>query len=139
MMATRPTEQLGHETSDANVGAITKFGIGLAVLSVLVLALMLVMLNFLEKQKERAAPALSPLASQRVLPSGPRLQVKPEKDLEHLRAAEDSVLATYGWVMRDANIVRIPIDRALALTAQRGLPTRSENRGSRIEDGGLRP
>jgi hypothetical protein len=133
------TQKLGHETSDANVRAITKFGIGLAILCVLVLVLMLVMRNAFEKQHTRAMPTPSPLASQRSLPPGPHLQVQPEKDIEHLRAVEDSVLASYGWVMREANIVRIPIDRAIELTAQRGLPARSETRGSRIENGGSRP
>lgn len=132
------TQELGHETSDANVGAITKFGIGLAILCVLVLVLMLIMRNAFEKQHTLATPAPSPLASQRSLPPGPHLQVRPERDIEQLRAVEDSVLMNYGWVMREANIVRIPIDRAIELTAQRGLPARFENRGSRIEDGGSR-
>ncbi|MGH7495771.1 MAG: hypothetical protein ACREOO_25725 [bacterium] len=139
MIDTKHTEPLGHETSDANVGAITKFGIGLAVLSVLVLVLMLGILKSFEKQKARATPALSPLVSQRLQPPGPRLQVQPERDIEHLRAMEDSVLTSYGWVMREANVIRIPIDRAIELTAQRGLPARGKNRGSKVEDGGSRP
>jgi hypothetical protein len=65
--------------------------------------------------------------------------VQPEKDIEHLRAVEDSVLASYGWVMREASVIRIPIDHAIELTAQRGLPARSENRGAKIEDGGSQP
>src|SRR5262245_35821991 len=129
MIEPKHTEPIGHETSDANVGAVAKFGIGLAILSILVLVLMLVMLNSFEKQKARAAPALSPLASQRLLPPGPRLQVKPERDIEHLRAREDSVLTSYGWVMREAKVIRIPIDRAIELTAQRGLSARHEDRG----------
>jgi hypothetical protein len=33
-------------------------------------------------------------------------------------------LSEYGWVDRDAGIVRIPIDRAIDLLAERGLPAR---------------
>ena len=124
----------GHETSDANIGAVAKFGLGLAVLSVVALALMFALLKFFEKENTAAMPQPSPLAAQRQRPPGPRLQVRPEKDLVQLRAVEDSVLNGYGWVMREANIVRIPIDRAIELTAQRGLPARVEERESRIEE-----
>jgi hypothetical protein len=52
----------------------------------------------------------------------PRLQVDPPADLAALRASEAAQLSTYGWEDRAAGIVRIPIERALALTAERGLP-----------------
>ena len=42
--------------------------------------------------------------------------------LEDLRAHEDSVLTSYGWVDRDRGIVRIPIDRAMELAAQGSAP-----------------
>jgi len=44
--------------------------------------------------------------------------------LKQLRATEDAILTTYGWVDREKGIVRIPIDRAIDLLATRGLPTR---------------
>ena len=44
--------------------------------------------------------------------------------LKQLRATEDAILTTYGWVDRKGGIVRIPIDRAIDLLAQRGLPTK---------------
>jgi hypothetical protein len=34
-------------------------------------------------------------------------------------------LSSYGWVDREAGIVRIPIDRAMDLLAERGLPARA--------------
>lgn len=43
---------------------------------------------------------------------------------KQLRATEDAILTTYGWVDREKGVVRIPIDRAIDLLAQRGLPTR---------------
>ena len=36
------------------------------------------------------------------------------------------MLDSYGWVDKNAGIVRIPIDEAMKLTLQRGLPTRQE-------------
>lgn len=55
-------------------------------------------------------------------PPPPRLQIDPAADLVALRTAETARLSGYGWVERERGIVHIPIDRALALTAERGLP-----------------
>ncbi len=52
----------------------------------------------------------------------PRLQVAPAADLGALRAHEESILHSYGWVDRPAGVVRIPIERSMELLLQRGLP-----------------
>jgi hypothetical protein len=44
-----------------------------------------------------------------------------------MRAAEDKILNGYGWVDREHGVARIPIDRAIDLLAQRGLPARPQN------------
>ena len=69
-------------------------------------------------------PAPSPLAeaNARRVPPQPRLQDEPARDMETQRAEEDSRLSTYGWVDRDAGVGRIPIDRAIDLILERGLP-----------------
>jgi hypothetical protein len=54
----------------------------------------------------------------------PRLQSKPALDLAHFRQKEDEILNGYRWIDRDAGIVQIPIDQAIALEAQRGEPVR---------------
>src|SRR4029079_2607934 len=54
-------------------------------------------------------------------PPAPRLQVDPKLDLDRLRAEEYARLTTYGWVDRERRIVRIPIERAMELLADRGL------------------
>jgi len=45
---------------------------------------------------------------------------------EALRQAEEDALKSYGWVDRNNGVVRIPIDQAMKLTIQRGLPVRTE-------------
>lgn len=42
-----------------------------------------------------------------------------------LYSQQDAKLNSYGWVDRNNGIVRIPIDRAMELIAQRGLPART--------------
>lgn len=67
-------------------------------------------------------------ASRRLAPNievpPPRLQTNPASDLAELRAAEEAQLSSYGWVDRQAGVIRIPIERAIELTAERGLPAR---------------
>ena len=58
----------------------------------------------------------------RSLPAGPRLQVNPDRDIERLRAAEKTHLASYAWVDPDAGVVRIPIDRAMQMVASGQVP-----------------
>ena len=73
---------------------------------------------------ERHDPAPSPLAeaNERRLPPAPRLQDAPERDMEALRAEEEARLSSYGWVDGAAGVGRIPIDRAIDLILERGLP-----------------
>ena len=46
-------------------------------------------------------------------------------DLEAFQAREEIELHSYGWVNRSSGIVRIPIERAMELLLQKGLPARS--------------
>lgn len=59
------------------------------------------------------------------IPPEPRLLVAPGREMRDVRAQEDSILDTYGWVNHGAGVVRIPIDRAMDILAQRGLPART--------------
>ena len=56
----------------------------------------------------------------------PRLQIAPQLDLAAMRAREETELHSYGWVDRQAGVVRLPIDRAMELMVQRGLPVRGD-------------
>ena len=53
---------------------------------------------------------------------GPRLQVRPEIDLAAFRSQEDAILSTYAWVDKEHGIVRIPVEDAMRLVADRGMP-----------------
>ena len=77
------------------------------------------------RREARARRAEYPLAAaqENRLPPEPRLQTNPREDLRELaRAAKTQILDVYGWVDRNAGVVRIPIDEAMKLTLERGLP-----------------
>ena len=71
---------------------------------------------------------LSPLANPEQLPPTPRLQVSSGQDLKELRAKEAAPLQGYHWVNKDLGVVGIPVERAIELLAQRGLPAREETK-----------
>jgi hypothetical protein len=79
----------------------------------------------MDREARLSAPA-NPLAERQGarLPPAPRLQVNPARDIIEHRRAEDRVLSSYGWVDAQKGIARIPIARAMALVAKRGIGAR---------------
>jgi hypothetical protein len=130
MADTRSTDHRGvhHETSDVNIGRILRFAFGLLLTGVAVHLLVWLLVLFFAARDARNAMPEFPLAAGREsrLPPEPRLQTNPRQDLRDLRGAEDAVLTGYGWVDQNAGIARIPIDEAMKLTVERGLPARQE-------------
>lgn len=69
----------------------------------------------------------SPFADSRGrLPNAPLLQPDPQIDMDKLREIEDKQVNSYGWIDRDRGVVHIPVDRAMDLLLQEGLPYREE-------------
>lgn len=56
------------------------------------------------------------------LPPEPRLQISPRSDFQRELAYETKELQSYSWLDRSKGTVTIPIDRAMELIAQRGIP-----------------
>jgi hypothetical protein len=68
-------------------------------------------------------PPVLPEARIEHRPPGPNLQVDPRQQLLDLRADEESILTTYGWIDETHGMTRVPIDRAIDLLVEQGLPT----------------
>jgi len=122
----------GHERTDANIRAIVLFTVGLLVVVIVVLFAMDRMFNILA-EREEAGPEPAPVAEQRELPPTPRLQVDEAADWKALLDREQKVLNSYGWADAAGAVARIPIERAMELTAKRGLPARSQPEGPGIQ------
>ena len=72
--------------------------------------LLFMFFNGRESVASDAAVSARGRPGQRVPPE-PRLQTNPREDLRDLRASEDALLNSYGWVDKNNGIVRIPIER----------------------------
>ncbi|MBA3943322.1 MAG: hypothetical protein H0X37_02020 [Herpetosiphonaceae bacterium] len=122
--APTPRADDGHERSDVQAIPVLMTGVGLLVTVAVISAVVWGLFTFLVDHPRADAP-LSPLASQRVPSGAPRLEVAPRTALADTLRRSDAVLGSYGWVDRQHSIVHIPIDHAIELLAQRGLPVRS--------------
>lgn len=114
-----PHQGSGHETRDVAFRPIVAAAVGLAVLVVVAAAGMDRLFDHYAAREAAESEPESPLAARlgTRLPPEPRLQSAPIKDLDELRAAENEILTSYGWVDRERGVVRIPIERAIELLA----------------------
>ena len=130
------SESQGHEARDIRLRPLIIAAIGLTLLAGLTLLGMWRLFDYFAASRARLDAPPSPLREARELPPEPRLQVSPKADMRDMLAAEGAILHSYGWVDRDAGIVRIPIERAIDILAARGL----QNDGaSTIERQGVEP
>ncbi len=126
-----------HERSDVKPGMIVAFVVALVVVTVVVmLILAMIMRGFsgVEKDEEKLRPDL--FKDEIGQFPQPRSQETPRTDLARFREAERKITDTYGWVDGKAGIARIPVDRAIDILSERGLPKgrNTPPRGSRTRD-----
>lgn len=122
----------GFEATDVRPNAIWLVASGLVVCVALVFLGITWMFHYLNRRDLAAQKGseidrvTQAVAATRPQFPAPRLQVAPQADLAALRSREDAELNGYGWVDRQAGVVRIPINRAMDLIVQRGLPVRGQ-------------
>jgi len=120
----RSKPEAGHETSDVSIRPIVKFGIALAIGAAVTSVAMWGLFRFFEARQEKREEPVPPMvaANLKRTPREPRLEPDPLGPRLAMRAREEALLFSYGWVDRGAGVARIPIDRAMELLVERGLP-----------------
>ena len=125
--------EVSHEVSDVSIPDIVKFGIGLMLVAIVTHILMWGLYRYFAAR----VPGTQSIGIARDrLPPEPRLQgapgheIHPVDELKSMLAAEESVLTTYAWVAQANGTARIPIDQAIKMLAERGLPSRSGEHGA---------
>ncbi len=113
----------GYEKRDVNARGIIYFVIVLFLLLVASLVSMRSLFGYFSAT-QKLGPAATPFDTSRALPPEPRLQVYPVEDLNRERQGQEELLNSYRWVDPANGKVRIPIDRAMELVIERGLPVR---------------
>jgi hypothetical protein len=114
----------GYEKTDTGIGLIIWGTVGLVILTAITLVIVWGIFNYFKHREELNHRALSPMASPSQLPPEPRLQIKSDEQIIHLRESEDHILSSYAWVDEKGGVVRVPIDRAMDLLIKKGLPVK---------------
>jgi hypothetical protein len=129
-----------YERQDISARGIFYFLAGLLAATLLIIFLLSGLYKILDKRFETHQPPVNPLAAnvpkdtRQVPPQypetafpDPRLETDERTQLNSIRIAEEQKLNSYGWVDEKAGTVHIPIERAMELLAQRGLPLRPQS------------
>jgi hypothetical protein len=124
---THDAHVVGHEETDAEVAPLLRFAIFLTVFTVLTAALTVGFYKYLDSREMAEKAPRFPLAAgvERPVPPSPRLQTYPFDDVKGFRKEEAKLLEHYQWINKNDGTVRIPIERAMDLLAERGLPHRA--------------
>jgi hypothetical protein len=132
----------GYERQDIGVAGVLYFLAGLALFALLAHFVLTGFYAFLEKKSEAEQAPVSPLVTSAPVDTrhlstdyrdylkqkfpAPQLEIDERTQLNSVRLNEEQILSTYDYIDKNAGTVRIPIDRAMQLIAQRGLPVRSQ-------------
>lgn len=132
----------GYERRDIGIGGVLYFLLGLLVAGLIVHFIVTALYRHLEKQSEAQQTPVSPLVTnapadtrrlsvdyrdylKQNFPS-PQLEIDERNQLDKIRLDEEQTLSTYDYIDKKTGAARIPIDRAMDLLAQRGLPVRPQ-------------
>ncbi len=114
-----------YETRDADVRVVFRFLVVLGLALTFTLVLCWGLFRYFSATEAEPNPA-SPFAETRQLPSRPQLQVNPREDWLKFHAAQQQALESYAWEDREGGTVRVPIERAMDLLLEKGVPVAGE-------------
>ena len=131
-----------YERRDIRVSGVLYFLLGLALFILICYFIVTALFHFFTRRSEAEQTPVSPLVTNapvdtRHLPTdykdylkqnfpSPQLEIDERTQLDTIRLDEEKKLSTYDYIDQQAGIVRIPIERAMDLIAQRGLPVRAQ-------------
>jgi len=128
-MATNPpiARSGGYVKSDASPRGLAYFALTIAAILAATCVSLIWLFKHYEKTENPGSFVAAPFSETRPLPPPPRIQPNPALDMQSYLQSQQSLLNSYGWIDRQNGIVRLPVDRAMELLLERGLPTRPAN------------
>lgn len=136
-----------HETSDVNIKVIVGSGVFLVVCGIIVHVALFGFYKLLDHEMESLNPAPNPMMQSEVPAGGktmtaetseqtakrlnrtfggnalnPMLQVDDVRDMDIMRKSQNAQIDQYHWLNKDTGSVTIPVERAIDLIVERGLP-----------------
>jgi hypothetical protein len=128
-----------YERQDLQPAGIVYFLLALAVVTVVCILGLRGLYTYLDHRERSSQAPVSPLITnvpedtRHIAPGypqgafpNPKLEEDERGQLNDIRMNEEKELYSYGWVDEKAGTLHIPIDRAMDLIVQRGLPVRPQ-------------
>jgi hypothetical protein len=120
-------EDVRFESSDWTPRVTVSIIVGVLVGMWIITGLVYFYFAYLARERAETSPPPLPIeAHGNPMPPEPRIQQSPREDLKAMRAREDWQLTHYSWVDKQKGVVAIPIERAMAIVAQRGIPPQKQ-------------
>ncbi len=114
----------GFEQTDAHAKPLLWFALGLFIMCVLTFVAMALMFKMMDDHTNKTDAGTNVIRDSRWRAPDIQLEVHPSTLRQALNKQEEDLLTTYDWVDKPSGKVRIPIERAIQLTAQKKLPYR---------------
>ena len=127
-------DDIGFEREDLGAKPVIGFIVSLVISGVLIYYVIWGIFHFLDAYDQKHQQVRTPLIQvesntrevqvktiQRF--PEPRLEDNERTELNGFRYSEEEQLNSYGWVDKNAGVAHIPIEQAMQLIAQKGLPT----------------
>lgn len=137
-----PAGHGGYEHQDLQTSSILYFLLTILVGTAICMGVLRGIFVYLDHREKASQPEVNPLitnvpADTRHIAPGypqsafpnPKLEEDERGQLNGIIVNEDNELYSYGWVDENAGTVHIPIDRAMELLVERGLPVRPQPAG----------
>jgi hypothetical protein len=123
MPTTERHEDIRYEHSDINPRGTFITGVGVIVGTWITVGVIFFVFTYLAHRSARLSPPPLPLALHgQPLPPEPRLQKSPHQDLKAYLKRENWELTHSHWIDKSKGIVSIPIEQAMQIVAQKGIP-----------------
>jgi hypothetical protein len=113
-----------YEQDDVDVRALVRYTVIIAVAGGIASVLLWVVLRIWTEQPLPIQIQIPPAEVTVPAVPGPGLDAIPEVNLVNILQRDNERLNSYGWVDRDAGVVHIPIDEAMRLMVEHGVPAR---------------
>jgi hypothetical protein len=120
-----PSVVRAHEVEDIQILPLALFGAAIVAVVVSAHIVLWWAMQRWSGEELRTQLQIPPAITTPAPAPGPGLQAAPAAELRFMLGREAEILNHYGWVDRDAGTVRIPIEQAMQLLLERGLPAQA--------------
>jgi hypothetical protein len=135
--------ETGFEREDLGTRGVFAFMIGLAVIGIVIYFIIVGMYSWLDKHEREQMANASPLVTTRGAMSrvvtqadmdktfkdngAPMLETNERGQFKNFLMNQEDQLNSYGWVDKEGGVAHIPIQRAMELIVQQGLPVHPQS------------